>query len=54
MVDRGYSGKGLASGGGVCRVGAKPAKTVFDPKTFAFRQTAPYTVAQIRAFFGLG
>lgn len=53
MIDKSYSGTGTSSGGGSCRKGSAPATTIFDPGTFAFRMTGTYTIAQIKAFFGM-
>jgi hypothetical protein len=53
MADRSYSGAGPGSGGFMCHFGAGPVVSIFGPKTFAARETAPYTVAQIKAFFGI-
>jgi hypothetical protein len=36
-----------------CHKGSAPATTIFDPGTFAFRMTGSYTIAQIKAFFGM-
>lgn len=51
-TDRAYSGSGTSSGGFVCHKGSGAA-AIFSPSTFAARETDPYTVAQIKAFFGL-
>jgi hypothetical protein len=53
MIDKSYSGTGTSSGGGSCHKGSAPATTIFDPGTFAFRMTGNYTIAQIKAFFGM-
>lgn len=53
MIDAGYSGSGKSSGGFVFRLGSGPPVSIFGPKTFAARETAPYAVAQIKAFFGI-
>jgi hypothetical protein len=53
MIDTGYSGSGTASGGFMCRLGTQAPTSVFGQKTFAGRETAPYTIAQIKAFFGI-
>lgn len=53
MVDRGYDGTGQSSGGVLCHKGAGAPTSVFGPNTFAARETAPYTVLQIKAFFGI-
>jgi hypothetical protein len=53
MIDHGYSGQGTASGGFMCRKGSSPPISVFDQKTFAARETNPYTIAQIKALFGI-
>jgi hypothetical protein len=53
MTDRGYGGTGLSSGGLLCHKGAGAASFVFGPNTFTARETAPYTIAQIKAFFGI-
>jgi len=53
MADSAYSGSGRSSGGFVCHRGPGPAASVFGPNTFTARGTAPYTVAQIKAFFGI-
>jgi hypothetical protein len=53
MVDAGYSGSGRSSGGFLCHLGAGLPVSIFGQKTFAARETAPYTVAQIKAFFGI-
>jgi hypothetical protein len=53
LIDTGYSGTGTSSGGVLCHQGSTPAASIFAPSTFAVRETAPYTVAQIKAFFGL-
>jgi hypothetical protein len=52
MLDTGYDGKGTASGGLMCRLGGAPV-SIFGQKTFAVRETAPYSIAQIKAFFGI-
>jgi hypothetical protein len=51
-TDRAYSGQGTSSGGFVCHKGKTPA-AIFTPNTFAARETDPYTIAQIKQFFGL-
>jgi hypothetical protein len=53
MVDAGYSGSGRSSGGFMCHRGTGAPTSIFGPRTFAARETAPYTVAQIKAFFGV-
>jgi hypothetical protein len=53
MTDRGYSGAGTASGGLMCHKGSSPPTSVFGQNTFAARETNPYTIAQIKAFFGI-
>jgi hypothetical protein len=53
MVDASYDGKGQNSGGGLCHVGSTPGATAYSPDTFAFRNTGPYSVAQIKAFLRL-
>ena len=53
MIDASYDGKGKSSGGGLCHVGSIPGATPFSQNTFAFRNTGPYSVAQIKAFFHL-
>jgi hypothetical protein len=53
MTDRSYSGSGTSSGGFLCHRGSTPAMTIFGPSTFTARETAPYSVAQIKAFFGI-
>ncbi len=53
MVDADYSGTGKSSGGFMCHLGSGAPTSIFGPKTFAVRETAPYTVAQIKAFFGI-
>ena len=53
MTDRGYTGQGTASGGFMCHKGSGPPSSIFGQKTFAARETSPYTVAQIKAFFGI-
>ena len=53
MIDSSYSGTGKSSGGGLCHVGTTPATSVFSSRTFAFRMTGVYTIAQIKAFFHL-
>jgi hypothetical protein len=53
MVDKTYSGTGTSSGGASCHKGSAPATTIFDQGTFAFRMTGNYTIAQIKAFFGM-
>src|SRR5262249_24955202 len=53
MTDRSYSGSGTSSGGFLCHRGSTPALTIFGPATFTARETAPYSVAQIKAFFGI-
>lgn len=50
MIDSSYDGKGVASGGGLCHVGTRPASSIIDPRTFAFRMTGHYTIAQIKTF----
>ena len=52
LVDSSYDGKGRASGGGLCHKGTTPG-VPFGQQTFAFRGTGSYTVAQIKAFFGI-
>jgi hypothetical protein len=54
LTDTGYSGTGTTSGGFLCHRGSAPATSVFAPGTFAVRETNPYSIAQIKAFFGLG
>ena len=51
MIDRAYSGKGTGSGGFMCHKGSAPPTSEFGQKTFAARETNPYTIAQIKAFF---
>lgn len=53
MIDTGYDGHGTASGGFMCHVGSGAPVSIFGQKTFAARETAPYTIAQIKAFFGI-
>ena len=53
MTDRAYSGQGTSSGGFMCHRGSGAPTNIFGPSTFAARETAPYTVAQIKAFFGI-
>lgn len=53
MTDQGYSGQGTSSGGFLCHKGQGPPTSVFGPATFTARETNPYTVAQIKAFFGI-
>ena len=53
LIDTGYSGTGTSSGGFLCHRGSTPATSVFASGTFAVRETNPYSVAQIKAFFGL-
>ena len=53
MIDTGYSGTGTGSGGFLCHRGAGRPTTVFGPRTFTARETSPYTIAQIKAFFGI-
>ena len=53
MTDRGYSGQGTSSGGFMCHKGSSPPTSIFGQNTFAARETNPYTVAQIKAFFGI-
>jgi hypothetical protein len=53
MIDSGYSGTGQSSGGFVCHVGAGVPTSIFGQKTFAARETNPYSIAQIKAFFGI-
>ena len=53
MTDQGYSGQGTSSGGFLCHKGADPAASIFGPSTFTARETNPYTIAQIKAFFGI-
>ena len=53
MTDKAYSGQGTSSGGFLCHKGTGPPTSVFGPATFAARETNPYTVAQIKAFFGI-
>jgi hypothetical protein len=53
MTDQGYSGSGTSSGGFLCHKGSTAATSVFGPATFTARETAPYSVAQIKAFFGI-
>jgi hypothetical protein len=53
MTDGAYSGSGTSSGGFLCHRGSTPATSVFGQGTFTARETAPYTVAQIKAFFGI-
>lgn len=53
MIDRGYNGTGRSSGGLLCHKGAGAPTYVFGANTFAARETAPYTISQIKAFFGI-
>jgi hypothetical protein len=53
MTDGGYSGTGTSSGGFVCHRGAGAPTSVFGARTFAARETNPYTIPQIKAFFGI-
>jgi len=53
MVDRTYDGAGASSGGLVCHKGAGAPASVFGPATFAVRETAPYSIPQVKAFFGI-
>jgi len=53
MTDSAYTGTGTSSGGFVCHQGAGRAVSVFDQQTFAVRETAPYSIAQIKALFGI-
>jgi len=53
MIDASYDGMGKSSGGGLCHVGSTPGASPFSPDTFAFRDTGPYSVAQIKQFFHL-
>jgi len=50
-IDRAWSGSGQSSGGFVCQKGSGLPASVFAPGTFAARETSPYTIAQIKAFF---
>lgn len=53
MIDSAYSGSGQSSGGFLCHVGSGPPTSIFGPSTFTARETNPYSVAQIKAFFGI-
>lgn len=53
MTDSTYAGTGRSSGGFLCHQGTGRATSVFGPRTFAARETYPYNVAQIKAFFGI-
>jgi hypothetical protein len=53
MIDRAYSGSGRSSGGFMCHRGSGAPTNVFGPNTFAARETNPYSVKQIKAFFGI-
>ena len=53
MVDHGYTGHGTASGGFMCHKGSSLPVRVFGQNTFAVRETSPYTIGQIKAFFGI-
>ena len=53
MIDSAYSGAGQSSGGFLCHVGAGPPTSVFGASTFAARETNPYSIAQIKQFFGI-
>lgn len=53
MIDAAYSGQGQSSGGFMCHRGSSPPTSVFGQNTFAARETNPYTIAQIKAFFGI-
>jgi hypothetical protein len=53
MVDAAYSGSGKSSGGFMCHLGAGAPTSIFGQKTFAARETSPYTIARIKAFFGI-
>lgn len=53
MKDGSYSGTGTSSGGFLCHRGSTPGVSIFGQGTFTARETAPYSVAQIKAFFGI-
>jgi hypothetical protein len=53
MIDAAYAGHGQSSGGFMCHRGSAPPISIFGPNTFAARETNPYTIAQIKAFFGI-
>ena len=53
MIDSAYSGSGQSSGGFLCHVGPGPPTSVFGPSTFTVRETNPYSIAQIKGFFGI-
>jgi hypothetical protein len=53
MIDSAYSGPGQSSGGFLCHKGSGAPTTVFGPKTLTVRGTDPYTIPQIKAFFGI-
>jgi hypothetical protein len=53
MIDAAYSGSGTSSGGLMRHLGTSPPVSIFGPKTFAVRETSPYSIAQIKAFFGI-
>jgi len=53
MTDSTYAGTGASSGGFICHQGSGRATSVFQAKTFAVRETYPYSVAQVKAFFGI-
>jgi hypothetical protein len=53
MIDSGYSGTGQSSGGFICHVVAGAPTSIFGQKTFAARETSPYSISQIKAFFGI-
>jgi hypothetical protein len=53
MADSAYTGSGQSSGGFLCHRGAGSPTSVFGPNTFTARGTDPYTIPQIKAFFGI-
>jgi hypothetical protein len=53
MIDAKYTGRGKSSGGFLCHRGTRRATSPFAARTFAARETYPYSVKQVKQFFGL-